>query len=128
MAEKGIHVPPEWDLQCELAEDPAYKTVDRFLRTHTEYPEAIFCQNDDSAIGVIEAIEDFGLRVPEDISIIGCDDLNRSKFHSQSLSTVATPKMEIGMLAVNMLMREIAGMSSEEIVLNGKLILRESCL
>ena len=85
--------------------------------------------NDDSAIGVIEAIEDFGLRVPEDISVIGCDDLNRSKFHSPStVSTIATPKMEVGMLAVNLLMREIAGMSSEEIILNGKLILRESCL
>lgn len=128
LAEKGIRVPAEWDLQCELAEDPAYKTVDRFLHTHEEYPEAIFCQNDDSAIGVIEAIEDFGLRVPEDISIIGCDGLNRSKFHSPSLSTIETPKMEVGMLAVNLLMREIAGMSSEEIILNGKLILRESCL
>lgn len=128
LAEKKILIPPEWDLPCELAEDPAYMTMMRFLRTHTAYPEAIFCQNDDSAIGVIEAIKEFGLRVPEDISIMGCDDLNRSKFHSPSLSTVATPKMEMGMLAVNMLMRKISGMSSEEIVLNGKLILRESCL
>lgn len=128
LAEKRISVPDEWDLPCELAEDPAYRTVDRFLRSHQDYPEAIFCMNDDSAIGTIEAIKDFGLRVPEDISVIGCDDINRSKFHSPAASTVATPKMEVGMLAVNMLMREIAGMSSEEIVLNGKLILRESCL
>ena len=128
LAEKGITVPDEWDLPCEVAEDPAYKTMERFLRSHSSYPEAIFCMNDDSAIGAIEAIEDFGLRVPKDISVIGCDDINRSKFHSPSISTVATPKMEVGMLAVNMLMREIAGMSSEEIVLNGKLVLRESCL
>lgn len=128
LADKGILIPKEWDLPCEIAEDPAYRTMERFLRSHLDYPEAIFCMNDDSAIGVIEAIEDFGLRVPEDISVIGCDDINRSKFHSPAVSTVSTPKMEVGMLAVNMLMREIAGMSSEEIILNGKLILRESCL
>lgn len=128
LEKSGITIPAKWDLPCELTEDAAYKRMDRFLRGGKEYPRAIFCLNDDSAIGTIEAIRNHGLRVPEDIAVLGCDDLNRSKYHTPSLSTVATPKIEIGMLAVNMLMRKIAGIPTEEIVLNGKLILRESCL
>lgn len=128
MEKAGISVPEEWMLSCELAEDAAYRSMDKFLRGNREYPEAFFCLNDDSAIGAIDAIQSHGLKVPEDISIVGCDDLSRSRYYTPSLSTVSTPKIEMGMLAVNMLMRSISGIPSEQIVLNGKLILRESCL
>lgn len=128
LGKNGIIIPKEWDLPCELTEDAAYRKMDEFLRRSGEYPQAIFCLNDDSAIGTIEAIRSHGLSVPDDIAVVGCDDLNRSKYHTPSLSTVATPKIELGMLAVNMLMRKITGIPTEEIVLNGKLILRESCL
>lgn len=128
LEKNGIIVPEEWELPCELTGDAAYKTVNSFLKSGQDYPEAFFCLNDDSAIGTIEAIRNNGLSVPDDISIVGCDDLNRSKYNIPSLTTVSTPKIEFGMLAVNMLIRRIAGFPPEEIVLDGKMILRESCL
>lgn len=122
-----IEIPEKWRLQCELTEAGGYQSMNKFLENNDDYPEAIFCMNDECAIGSMEAIKKYNLKIPKDIAIIGCDDLSRSKYNIPALSTVSTPKFEAGMLSVNMLLRKISGLSCEEIVLNGKLVLRESC-
>ena len=62
-------------------------------------PEAIFCYNDDMAIGANRGLHDAGLRVPEDVALVGCDDIKESRFQQPALSTVCQPNAELCSLA-----------------------------
>jgi LacI family transcriptional regulator len=69
-------------------------------------PSAIFCANDLTALGAIEAIKQLGLRVPEDISILGYDDQEIARHTHPALSTVVLPNYELGRWAVETLLQE----------------------
>lgn len=90
---------------------------------------AIFCFNDISAIGVIRAIYDSGLSVPDDISVIGFDDIMSAAYHKPSLTTVRQPLREMGREGAQILLDMIANPEKqfpEEIVIQPELIVRES--
>jgi DNA-binding LacI/PurR family transcriptional regulator len=90
---------------------------------------AIFCFNDISAIGVIRAIYDAGLSVPEDISVIGFDDIMSAAYHKPSLTTVRQPLREMGRQGAQVLLDMISQPEKqypEEIVMQPELIARES--
>ena len=70
---------------------------------------AIFCANDNTAIGAIKAIREKGYRIPEDISIIGVDDIETSQYISPMLTTVHIPMEEMGQLAAKILIDRING-------------------
>ena len=110
-----------------LTEETAFRVTKKFIRENKELPDAIFGINDETAIGIIEALQEEGIRVPEEISVIGCDNISSSRFVQPPLTTIEMPKFEVGILAANMLLRRIRGMPTENIVLSGKLIIRESC-
>lgn len=120
-------VPDEWIISCDVTEEDAYRAAKKFLQENRKLPDAIFGINDETAIGVIEALQEEGMKVPEQISVIGCDNISISRFIHPPLTTIEMPKFEVGILAVNMLLRRMAGMPAEKVVLNGKLIIRESC-
>lgn len=120
-------VPPEWRIYCEVTEEDAYRATKKFLKENRKLPNAIFGINDETAIGVIGALQEEGIHVPEQISVIGCDNISISRFVQPPLTTIEMPKFEVGILTVNMLLRRMAGMPPEKVVLNGKLIIRESC-
>ncbi|MGM9608061.1 MAG: LacI family DNA-binding transcriptional regulator [Oscillospiraceae bacterium] len=67
------------------------------------YPDAVFCANDQTAVGVIKYCEDNNLRVPEDVAIIGTDDIFVASIMSPSLSTVDVPKFQLGRQAMSIL-------------------------
>ncbi|MET9221879.1 LacI family DNA-binding transcriptional regulator [Streptomyces sp. NPDC003300] len=69
---------------------------------------AVFVASDEMAFGVIRALHELGRRVPEDISVVGVDDIALAEYCSPSLTTVAQPFAEMGALAVSHLMRYIA--------------------
>lgn len=69
---------------------------------------AVFVASDEMAFGVIRALHELGRRVPEDISVVGVDDIALAEYCSPSLTTVAQPFAEMGALAVAHLMRHIA--------------------
>ncbi|MEM9595858.1 MAG: LacI family DNA-binding transcriptional regulator [Acidobacteriota bacterium] len=73
---------------------------------------ALFAFNDISAIGAIRAFLDAGLRVPEDVSVIGFDDIEVASFHNPSLTTVRQPLFEMGELASRTLLARIAGVDA----------------
>ena len=98
----------------------------KFLRENKELPDAIFGINDEAAIGTITALREEGIKVPEEISVIGCDNISISQFVQPPLTTIEIPKFEVGILAANMILRRIRGMPTENIMLSGKLITRES--
>jgi DNA-binding LacI/PurR family transcriptional regulator len=68
---------------------------------------ALFAFNDISAIGAIRALQESGLRVPEDVSVLGFDDVYAAAFHNPSLTTIRQPLFEMGMLAAQTLLDRI---------------------
>jgi LacI family repressor for deo operon, udp, cdd, tsx, nupC, and nupG len=90
---------------------------------------AIFCFNDISAIGVTRAIYDAGLRVPENVSIVGFDDIISAAYQKPSLTTVRQPLREMGCAGARVLLDLIANPQKEppaELVMQPELIVRES--
>jgi LacI family repressor for deo operon, udp, cdd, tsx, nupC, and nupG len=135
----------------ELAHEDADRPVDRSLviPTHRFHfsdgaeaielllahpdgpPDAIFCYNDLLAIGAIRSILAAGLRVPEDIAVVGFDNIEAGKYHTPSLTTVSPDKPAIARLAVERLLARLAGDTDEapaELWAGHELIVRESSL
>jgi len=92
-------------------------------------PTAVFAANDEMAIGAIKAIQSQGLKVPEDIAIVGFDNIEMSVIFSPSLTTIGQPMHKIGEKAMNLLLDLIRGkkLRKNQFVLDDKLIIRESC-
>jgi DNA-binding LacI/PurR family transcriptional regulator len=92
-----------------------------------EPPTAVFCYNDMSALGGLRAIHAHGWRVPQDISVVGFDDLFIASYTSPTLTTISQPMRQMGRMAMETLIRLFSGMNSEtNIKVQGQLITRES--
>ncbi|MDD5600115.1 MAG: substrate-binding domain-containing protein [Victivallaceae bacterium] len=91
-------------------------------------PTAIFASCDPLAYEAVRAVRDLGLKVPEDISVVGFDDLKFSAFIDVSLTTMAQPFRDIGKTAMRILLDKIEGKDKEirQIILKPKLIVRKS--
>lgn len=108
--------------------DAAYREMKRFLREGHALPDAIFASNDLSAIGCIEALRSEGVRVPEDISVIGCDDIEACEFLNPQLTTIRTSFESQGIIATQQLMGMLGEENHGEIKkIEGKLVIRGSC-
>ncbi|MBC8061832.1 MAG: substrate-binding domain-containing protein, partial [Clostridiaceae bacterium] len=93
-----------------------------------EIPTAIFLSNDKMAIGAMEAIQELGLRVPEDISIVGFDDIEVARYLKPALTTVRMALLEMASIAINTLITSIENDSnfSANYIVPVDLIERES--
>jgi DNA-binding LacI/PurR family transcriptional regulator len=90
-------------------------------------PTAVFCYNDMSALGALRAIHEQGLRVPEDISVVGFDDLFIASYTRPALTTVNQPMRQMGRMAMEILIKLFAGLNSKtNLKVQGQLIVRES--
>jgi LacI family transcriptional regulator len=91
-------------------------------------PTAIFAFNDNMAIGVMQVARELGLRIPEDLSVVGFDDIEMSAFLNPPLTTVRQPLREMGRVACGLLARIIEGQKVETtgIELANRLIVRSS--
>jgi len=105
-----------------------YQVMKRFLKL-AEPPTAIFAANDLLALGAMQAIQKKKYHVPKDFSIIGFDDIKLASFVHPALTTIRQPMLEMGALAVKMLLKiiEEGEFNQRKIVLKPKLIIRESC-
>ena len=97
-------------------------------RLPAERPTALVCFNDGIAVGVEHAIRAAGLRVPEDFSIVGFDDIAIAAHASPPLTTISQPKYRIGMMAVQMLRKMLQDPAApgDSIQTESPLIVRES--
>jgi LacI family transcriptional regulator len=77
------------------------------------YPRAVFAENDIVALGVIQGVRQMGLSVPEDVAVIGFDDIPIASFGYIQLSTVLQPKYEMGVAAVRILIEHIQARAAE---------------
>jgi LacI family transcriptional regulator len=91
-------------------------------------PTAIFALTDVTAVGVMHAVTEMGLRIPEDLSVVGYDDIPIASYTIPPLTTVAQPFVEMGQTAAEMLLRHIQNpdMPIERVVLPTHLVVRQS--
>jgi LacI family transcriptional regulator len=103
--------------------------VMRELLALDEPPTAVFACNDLMAMGAICAASQKKLRIPQDVAIVGCDDIALASFTNPSLTTVAQPKHEMGAAAVEMLVERIKDKSKPPTrrLLPTELVIRDSC-
>jgi len=98
-------------------------------KSRYEYPTAIVCFNDQQALAVMTVLKELNISVPDDISIIGNDDIYYAKIYPVPLTTIKAPKHEIGRKAAEILIRNIESstlLPVERVVLDTELIIRES--
>ncbi|MGE5264292.1 MAG: LacI family DNA-binding transcriptional regulator [Acidobacteriota bacterium] len=96
------------------------------LLARSPVPTAISCYNDMTAIGALTALKRRGLRVPADISLVGFDDIEFTRYVDPPLTTIRQPKDEMGLLAMRMLMDLLDGKIVTNVMVPGELIVRES--
>lgn len=106
MQEADLVVKPQWVLEGAFEPEDGYECMHKIL-AQNDLPSAIFCCNDVMALGAISAITEKGLRVPDDISIIGYDDIHASRFYAPPLTTVHQSKRRLGRQALNLLLERI---------------------
>jgi len=129
-SQMGLCVDPELTVQIDT-DDPTprlgYPFTKQLLSTRKPFT-ALFAYNDMSAIGAIRAIQEQGLRVPQDISVMGFDDIPGAAFHSPSLTTVRQPLNRMGEVAAQSLLERIEGKKDypSEIAIEPEFVVRES--
>jgi LacI family transcriptional regulator len=89
----------------------------------------VVCANDQMAVGAIHVLAAHGLRVPEDVAVVGFDDVPLARHLSPTLTTVRQPSRQLGAVAVETLVAllEDANLAKRDIVLPTELIVRGSC-
>ena len=125
LEEQGYTDIEERVIMCPLPRESGYEQTQRLIR-RGKLPTAIAAANDMMAIGVMEALYHDGYRVPEDVSVIGCDDIDFAGFPQISLTTIAQPGYEIGRRAAKMLFQE-KERGQNRIILEPSLKIRKSC-
>jgi DNA-binding LacI/PurR family transcriptional regulator len=111
-----------------MAPEIGYKPMQALLEKTRDFT-AIFCFNDIAAIGAIRALKDAGLAVPQDVSVVGFDDIQSAAYSTPSLTTVRQPLLEMGRRGAQVLLERIANREKEyprEIVMAPEFIIRES--
>jgi len=113
--------------QTGASPEPGYEATKELLRKSRGFT-ALFAFNDLAAIGAIRAIDEAGLRVPDDISVIGFDDIPNAAYTRPSLTTVRQPLLEMGEIAARTLLDRIEKRSEyvPEIAIEPQLVIRES--
>jgi LacI family transcriptional regulator len=130
-SESTLAFNPEMIFSVGSHYDECYgKTLGYFRnRSREDFPTAIVCFNDHQALAVMMALKELSIRVPEDISIIGNDDIYYAKIYPVPLTTIRAPQRDIGMRAAEILIRNIESstlLPVERVVLDTEFIIRQS--
>ena len=134
LREQGFPFEERYFVACDFVEEregfneeAGYTAMQKLLDLGTEKPRAVFVSSDIQAIGAMQAIKERGFIVPDDIAIIGFDDIELA--HYVGLTTMRQPIMEMGELAVKRLIDKINGEHNSEFKhkFNTELVVRESC-
>lgn len=131
MKKYNIAIDSRYVLDGEFSNSKTVMEVKKMLsECKNDLPTAIFCSNDDMAMATINVLTDYGYKIPEDVSVIGFDNLNISKYSVPSLTTVENPIYDIAKKAMETLIDvkkgELTGLQTYEIPV--KMILRGSCM
>lgn len=125
----GIPVDENLILNGDFERDIAYKVMNEFLdnEKHVAF-DSVFTGDDDAAIGVLKSLHEHCVRIPEDVAVIGFDDLGFAPFLNPPLTTVRAPTERVGTIATERLFGLLENQPSDEvIILPTEIIYRRSC-
>ncbi|QEH18070.1 HTH-type transcriptional repressor PurR [Histophilus somni] len=127
MQEANLAINPDWIMEGFFEPEDGYECMNKIL-VQDKLPTAVFCCNDVMALGAISAIGEKGLKVPDDISVIGYDNIHASRFFSPPLTTIHQSKSRLGVQAINLLFKRISekGKEHEIIEIYPELVIRKS--
>lgn len=111
--EANITPRQEWIVQGDFEPESGYNAMQQIL-SQKQRPTAIFCGGDIMAMGAICAADEMGLRVPQDISVIGYDNVRNARYFTPALTTVHQPKEQLGVTALDMLLERILSKREEQ--------------
>lgn len=121
-------VPDQFIAEGDYSQDSGYCIINEWAERGT-MPRALFCASDTMAMGALLALHQSDYRVPEDVAVVGFDDLPASQYTIPPLTTVRQPVYEKGQAAVNLLIDQIESPSTKPLhkELSPELIVRQSC-
>jgi len=128
MNEAGLPVRDGWVVEDTYDQEGGYRGTQRLL-THPMRPTAIFAVADIMALGVIRALHDANLSVPDDVSVVGFDNISEATVVTPALTTVNQPKYDMGCCAAELLVERIEQPTQREakrIVMEHHLVVRQS--
>jgi DNA-binding LacI/PurR family transcriptional regulator len=128
--ELGIPIRPELTVQLDrdmVSPELGYPVIQRLLSDRERFT-AVVAFNDMSAIGAIRALQDFGLRVPADVSVIGFDDIKAAAFSNPRLTTIRQPLANMGRISAQCVLNRLHGTERfrDQIIVEPELVIRES--
>lgn len=130
LAEFGVAIPAEWFVVCGYTKGNAYDATRRLL-SRKERPTAILAQDDNMALGVREAAFASGFKIPEDLALVGFNDIGFSSLTGIELTTVGQDQHAMGMAGAEMLIHKLQHSPSpgisNKIVMETDLVIRKSC-
>jgi len=111
-----------------LKYEGGYRVMISFLK-ELPPPTAVFCANDMMALGAIDACAEKGVKVPQDVAVVGFDDMWIASLKAVQLTTVRQPRYQMGVKAVDLMIERIQGKRGEikRVILSTKLIIRQTC-
>ncbi|POA27862.1 MULTISPECIES: LacI family DNA-binding transcriptional regulator [unclassified Pseudomonas] len=126
LKEAGVEVPGEWMLESDFTSIGGYNAATMLLEKHP--PSAIFAGNDMIGIGVLRAAAERNIRVPSELSVIGFDDIQMSRYVYPALTTVGQSILELGEMAAEVLLRRIATpeLATDQRIVRPSIVMRES--
>lgn len=129
MVENKIQINEEYMVSGEYNIQSGYEAMKKLLEL-SKIPTAVFCSNDDMAVGAMRAIIETGRRVPEDISIIGFDDSEYCNYVTPALTTIRKPVREVSIKGALKLLDliEKRNFNGDKVYINTELVVRQSVL
>ncbi|MGD8109431.1 LacI family DNA-binding transcriptional regulator [Vibrio sp. TRT 17S01] len=125
LQEAGIKVQPQLIKQGDFSSECGYELTKNLIDSKKHF-SAIFAANDQTAYGAIKALHDHGYRVPEDISVIGFDDLPVSCYFTPALTTMRQPVEEVGRVCAESILNLLSGAQHNAKLPPIELIVRQS--
>ncbi|MCY1445673.1 Ribose operon repressor [compost metagenome] len=126
LKEAGVEVSPGRMLESDFTSTGGYSAAAILLESNP--PTAVFAANDMIGIGVLRAAAERNIRVPSELSVIGFDDIQMSRYVYPSLTTVGQSILQLGEMAAEVLLRRIAtpGLATDQRIVTPSIVMRES--
>jgi len=127
MADLGLEVRPEWVLNCEWDDRKCISLVEKTYREHG-LPGAFYAASDLMAMAALRALYQLGIRVPDQVAVIGMSNIEMSQYANPPLTTIDVPTVEMGITAARIITQRIRGDDTlpKRVLLPSRLIERDS--
>jgi LacI family repressor for deo operon, udp, cdd, tsx, nupC, and nupG len=128
LLEHELPLHPDLIQEGDWSIESGHSIASRLLKLDSR-PTAILASNDEMAIGVIKCVKKAGLRVPQDVAVVGFDNINMASLLEPTLTTISQPRYDIGVKVMEILLKLMNGeaVKEKQYILPSKLIIRESC-